>query len=289
MTTLKKLLLSLSISTFPFLGLYAQDLPAYHIFDAKGKKVDYSKMLKAATKSPLVLFGEFHNNPIAHWLQMEMVRDLHKATELRIGMEMFETDQARVLQGYLEGLIDRKSFDTTARLWSNYNTDYAPLIEFAKQENIPAFATNTPRYLASTVYRGGFEALDTLDAGTLQLLPPLPVPYDPDLPGYVKMMEMMPHGHSNANFPKAQAIKDATMAWFILANMANAGTFLHLNGAFHSDFYDGICWYLQAYNPEIKFTTITTVTQSDLKKLDPEHIGRADFIIVVPETMTNTY
>ena len=44
---------------------------------------------------------------------------------------------------------------------------------------------------------------------------PLPMDYDANLPGYVKMVEMM-GGHGGANMPKAQATKDATMAYFIL-------------------------------------------------------------------------
>jgi hypothetical protein len=43
----------------------------------------------------------------------------------------------------------------------------------------------------------------------------MPFQYDADLPGYKNMMTMMA-GHGGVNMPKAQAIKDATMAYFIL-------------------------------------------------------------------------
>jgi hypothetical protein len=65
--------------------------------------------------------------------------------------------------------------------------------------------------------------------------------------------------------------------------------FVHYNGAYHSDYYEGIGWYLKHYAPQLKVMTITTVSQKDLKKLDKEHLGKADFIICVDEDMTGTY
>jgi uncharacterized HAD superfamily protein len=79
------------------------------------------------------------------------------------------------------------------------------------------------------------------------------------------------------------------MAHFILENYEEGNTFLHYNGAFHSDFYEGILWYLQQQQANLNYMTITTVSQKDVSKLDKENIGRADFIICVDEDMTTTY
>ena len=96
-------------------------------------------------------------------------------------------------------------------------------------------------------------------------------------------------GGKGADIVKAQAIKDATMAHFILENYKTGSTFLHYNGAFHSDFHEGILWYLQQQKPDLNYVTITTVSQKDISKLDKENKGRADFIICVDEDMTTTY
>ena len=117
---------------------------------------------------------------------------------------------------------------------------------------------------------------------------PLPPAYDSTLPGYKNMMTMMA-GHASPNLPKAQAIKDATMAWFILKNYKPGSLFLHFNGAYHSQNYEGILWYLRQQQPGLKYATIHTVMQKDLKKLLDEHKGSADFIICVDEDMTTTY
>jgi len=101
----------------------AQNKAAYNLFLQNGKKVNYGRMLRAAEKSDMLLFGELHNNPIAHWLQFEVTRDLHGNRSLILGAEMFEADNQQVLTDYIEGRIDSKALDTLARLWRNYPTD----------------------------------------------------------------------------------------------------------------------------------------------------------------------
>jgi hypothetical protein len=79
------------------------------------------------------------------------------------------------------------------------------------------------------------------------------------------------------------------MAHFLLQYYRPGSLFIHYNGSYHSDFYEGIGWYLQLQRPDLKRATITTVSQKDIYRLEKEHLGRADFIICVDEDMTNTY
>ena len=51
----------------------------------------------------------------------------------------------------------------------------------------------------------------------------------------------------------------------------------------------GIIWYLKKHNPDIKIATITTVLQDDIDKMSNEYKGVADYIVVVPTSMTKTY
>ncbi|MEM6772630.1 MAG: ChaN family lipoprotein, partial [Bacteroidota bacterium] len=174
-------------------------------------------------------------------------------------------------------------------LWKNFSTDYQPLVDFAKSEGIPVIATNSPRRFARIVYRQGFAALEKLTGSERSLLPPLPVPYDPELPGYKGMLEMMPAGHGGETFPMAQAIKDATMAHFIVTNKETGRQFLHLNGSYHSDNFEGIGWYLEQYAPELNVVTITTVSEEDVSELSEDNTGKAHFTLAVPALMTKTY
>ena len=270
------------------ISLSAQQKPAYIIYNNKGKKVSYKKMLKTIAKKDIVLFGETHNNAIAHWLQLEVTRDCGQTRQLVLGAEMFEQDNQAALDLYLQGKINAKQLDSQARLWKNYPTDYAPLVNYAKEKKLPFAATNIPRRYASMVAKGGFAVLDTIPALAKTWMAPLPMAYDATLPGYVKMKEMM-GGHGGDNLPKAQASKDATMAHFILKYYTPGSLFIHYNGSYHSENYEGIVWYLRQQKPELKYGTITVVSQENIKSLLAENKGKADFIICVDEDMTNTY
>ncbi|PLX02387.1 MAG: iron-regulated protein [Marinilabiliales bacterium] len=279
------LLVLLSLSSF------TGDKPAYRIFNNEGKKVKYKKMLETVKDADVIFFGELHNNPIVHWLQYELTKELYneKGGEIILGAEMFETDNQLILNEYLKGNISIKSFEKEARLWPNYKTDYKPLVEFAKDSNLVFVATNIPRRYASLTYKKGFEGLDELSAEAKSFIAPLPIEYDPELKGYSDMMKQMEGmGHANPNLPKAQAIKDATMGYSIAEFTGNGKTFIHYNGAYHSNNYEGILWYLNRYKPNLKIVTITSVEQADVDTLSGDNTDLANFIIVVNENMTKT-
>ena len=245
-------------------------------------------MMRLLTQQDVVLIGEFHNNAISHWMELEITKDARAQRNLVLGAEMFEQDNQQALNLYLQGKISAKGLDSMARLWKNYPTDYAPLVDFAKENNIAFVATNIPRRYAAIVSKGGFEALDTVPSNEKTWIAPLPIAYDADLPGYKNMMTMMA-GHGTVNMPKAQAIKDATMAYFILQHLVPGSLFIHYNGSYHSDNHDGIVWHLLHGKPGLKIATVTTVSQKDITHLLKENKNKADFIICVDEDMTNTY
>ncbi len=167
-------------------------------------------MFKQALDADIILFGELHNNPICHWLQLELSKDIftEKGSQVVFGAEMFERDGQLILDEYTQGVISTSSFESQARLWPNYETDYKPLVEFAEENSIPFIAINVPRRYASVVFKKGFEGLDSLDKHAKMFFAPLPIPYDPELPGYQAMLEMGGGmgGHGSNNFPKALAI-----------------------------------------------------------------------------------
>ena len=267
---------------------FSQEKKAYQLFNKKGKKVDYGKLLIAAEKAQVVLFGEYHNNAISHWLELELTKDLADKNKIILGAEMIEADNQKQLDQFLKGEINQKQLDSTARLWPNYKTDYKPLVEFAKENNILFIATNIPRRFASIVSKKGFEGLENLTSEEKTWIAPMPIVYNSELPGYVNMMKMM-GDHASPNMPKAQAIKDATMAYFIQKNLKEKSIFIHFNGTYHSDNFEGIYWYLKKTAPNLEILTIATIEQKELKKISTEDYNKADYILVIDEDVTKTH
>ncbi|MFZ4399597.1 MAG: ChaN family lipoprotein [Bacteroidales bacterium] len=272
------------------------DKPAYLLFDKNGKMSSYEKLLNDASNADIVLFGEMHDNPICHWLQLELCKDLYKTKkdQLVLGAEMFETDNQLLLDEYISGKIKAGNFEAEAKLWPNYKTDYKALVEFARKNKIPFIATNIPRRYASLVNKSGFEALETLSKEAKSLMVPLPFDYNADLNCYKQMLKtdsssMGASSHITPNLPKAQAAKDATMAHFILKNFNKGNTFLHFNGSYHSDDFESMVWYLKEAKPKLKILTISSIEQETIDTLSKENFNKADYILCIPESMSKTH
>lgn len=270
---------------------YSKDTQAFQIYTKKGKAIDLKKVVKAAQEKQYLFFGEYHNNPISHWLQFELMRELHAVHKKRLilGAEMFEADNQFILDEYLQDLISSKNFQNEIRLWPNYNTDYKPLVEYAKKHELKFIASNIPRRYANMVYKKGIGSLtDLSDLAKSYIVPLNQFEFDSTVTCYKELITSMGE-HGGVNMATAQAIKDATMAYFIQKNTGSKDFFLHFNGAYHSDNFQGIVYYLQKSVELEKIMTVSTVEQTDIHKLENENKGIADFIICVPESMTKTH
>jgi len=278
--------LSISISSFG-----GGDTRAFQIFTKNGNSIDFKKVVKEGATKKYIFFGEYHNNPISHWLQFELTKEMHAIhkKKLVLGAEMFEADNQFILNEYLQGLISSKNFQNEVRLWPNYNTDYKPLFEYAKEHQLKFIATNIPRRYANMVYKKGVKSLDSLSDLAKSYIAPLDkFQLDSTVACYKDLMASM-DGHGGINMATAQAIKDATMSYFIQKNTTSKSVFLHYNGAYHSNNYQGIVYYLKKDVEENEIMTISTVEQKDISKLENSNKGLADFIICIPESMTKTH
>jgi uncharacterized iron-regulated protein len=283
--------------TISFFSFIKSDKPAYLLYDKDLKTISYEKMLKELTQADIVFFGELHDNSLNHWLELQVTKDLYQAKkeQLILGAEMFEADNQTVVDEYLKSLITAKQFETEAKVWQNYQTDYKPLLDFAQQNKLKFIATNIPRRYASMVSKGGLEALNQLSDDAKKNITPLPIDVDLTLPAYAEMMKMGGmHGSgsmnmSAENITKAQVIKDATMASFILKNYETGHTFLHYNGSYHSNNFEGIVWHLKKKNPKLKIVTINAIQAQDITQPSEKEKNTANFIFVIPDDMTKSY
>nr|WP_242582204.1 ChaN family lipoprotein [Hymenobacter telluris] len=273
----------------------AADKPAYRLFTATGKPADYDKMLRELATADVVFFGEQHNDPIGHWLELQLTNDLArlKQGQFVLGLEMLERDVQPLVDQYTTGELDDKAFEEQSRPWPNYATDYKPLLQLAKQQKFRVVGTNVPRRYASQVAKGSLTALNTLPAEEKAWIVPLPITVDYELPGYKNMAKMFggdaAHAAGVQNIIQAQALKDATMAHFLNQARLDGQLLLHLNGSYHSDNHDGILAYLRQLNPKLKVLTVSTVSQENVNKLDKDNQQKADFVLAVPADMTKTY
>ena len=289
-TYLKVLLIALFTTVW---SAKAQDKPAYQLFKNNGKPAKYKKMIKELAKGDMVFFGEYHTNPISHWLQFEMVKSFYKIKEdkLFFGAEMFENGNQLVLNEYLNGFYsESKMIPELTQLWANYKNDYKPLLDFAKVHQLRFIATNIPRRYASMINKKGIDALKDLSPEALEMIgPDLEEYFDPTVKAYAQMAEMM-GGHAPPNMlniQMAQASKDATMAYFSLKNYKEGDFLFHIQGSYHSDYDQGIIWWINEIQPGLDIRSVTTVMENEWLEMSDEDIETiADYIIVVADNLT---
>lgn len=295
MNSMKYFKISFILLVFTLFSLSAQDKPAYELFNNKGKKVAYKKMIKELEGSDMVFFGEYHTNPISHWLELEMSKSFYESRgeDLFLGAEMFDNGNQLVLNEYLKGLYQNdKMMPELTTKWGNYKTDYKPLVDFAKDNGLRFIATNIPRRYASMIYKKGIESLQELSPEAHEMIgPDLEKYFDPTVKAYAEMAEKMgEHVPPNMlNIQTAQASKDATMAHFVLKNFNEGDLLLHFQGSYHSNYDQGIIWWINKIQPGLDIMSVTTVTHSEWEGFSEEEINTiADFIIVVVDNMTET-
>jgi len=262
----------------------------YVLYDAKGKEISMEKMFKEAQQKSWIFFGEFHNSSTIHRIQFLLTKHLHKihGDKLMVGAEMFESDNQDIINEYFSGIINTKYFEDECRLWTNYKADYKPIVEFLKEKKLSLIATNVPRRYAHAVHYNGLDVLNQLPEHVKQLfLPNLPIVIDTTLSSYAELKQMSMHG--GKFMLEAQAIKDATMAHFMKKYWSPGKIFLHLNGAFHTNKYEGIISFLPKDWLRKEMLVISMVTQKDIQKLEEENLGLGDYIFCFEEDYAKSH
>jgi uncharacterized iron-regulated protein len=165
----------------------------------------------------IIYVGEQHDNFAHHINQLAVIKQLHHSGEpLAIGLEMFQRPYQAVLDQYRAGQIDELTFLTQTEYFTRWGYDfqfYKPILDYARQHQIPLLALNIDGAITRQVAREGWDSLTadqrsqlprSLDAANAQ--------YQADLTTIFQLHQQQ-QGHSDAAyFLQAQLLWDETMA-----------------------------------------------------------------------------
>ncbi len=179
------------------------------------------QILQELVKADVVYLGETHDSPEAHKAQLEILQALHQQNrKIAIAMEMFQRPFQDVLDQYLAGkiteaqLVEQSEYE---KRWGFPWENYAPLLRFAKTNQLPVLALNTPTEVTRKVARSGLESLTTDER---RYIPPFSE-IRTDNAEYRQMVQkayeqhhQVGHGNSTSfeRFFTAQVLWDETMA-----------------------------------------------------------------------------
>jgi len=106
----------------------------------------FDNIIKSLLQYRVIYVGEGHTNYEDHLLQLEVIRGLHRHDpRLAIGMEMFPRSSQPVLDSYLAGELDEKTFLKESDYFDVWRFDYRlyqDIINFAKHNKLPLIGLN---------------------------------------------------------------------------------------------------------------------------------------------------
>ncbi|MCX9565134.1 ChaN family lipoprotein, partial [Vibrio cholerae] len=153
--------------------------------------------------------------------------------------------------------------------WPNYESDYRPLVEFAKGQQLPIIAANAPKPIVRCIGRVGIDYIERLTPEQRQWIAAEINTQDSLYKS--TFMASMHHGNpaQNENQFAAQVTWDETMAESIVRYLKTnpERKVLHIAGMFHTQQGLGTAASILRRNPNLKVVIITPVgditTQSD--------------------------
>jgi len=283
----------------------------YRAFDSRGRAVKIEEIVSALGDADVLIVGETHNDPVAHLLEAELLRRTgeryaggpSRKRTLALSLEMFERDVQTVLDEYLAGLITERHFLLSSRPWKNYETDYRPLVEYAREHHLPVVAANAPARYVSRVSTHGPDSLKELSKDAKSWLPPLP--YPPASADYAAKFKRFMQGamsgpppaqqpsamtsnaqanpHGSAHLLEAQALRDSAMADRIaeFLKQRRDALVVHVNGTFHSEEHMGVPEQIKHYRPKARVVVVTIISDDAFPNFDAARLGTlGDFVII---------
>ena len=129
---------------------------------ATPEPTDNSETLAAIAPTQVVYLGETHTSESDHTAQLDIIQSLDEQNDIAIGLEMFQRPFQAALDGYLAGtlteaeLIEQSEYETR---WGYDWEFYAPILRYAKENQIPLIALNTPAEVTRQVAIDGLQSL----------------------------------------------------------------------------------------------------------------------------------
>ena len=204
------------------------------------------RIINDVSEKRVIYVGERHDRFSHHMAQLRVIQGLDRRDRrLAVGMEMFQRPFQDVLDRYLDGQIDEKTFLKESEYLKRWRYDYhlyRPIIEYCKEHGIPILALNLPAEISKKVARKGLESLSDEE------LKQVPVELDWSNTVYKTRLRQIFEEHPEGeiknfdDFYQAQVLWDETMAQSVHDYLDNNPDrqMVVLAGNGHIAFGDGI-------------------------------------------------
>ncbi len=209
----------------------------YQLLSPNHHALSIHALPKDLIQADVLLIGEWHTHSGIHRFQTDLLKALTKQKpSFALSMEQFTRDSQPTIDAYLAGEIGEQTLILDGNAWPNYASDYRPLIEYAKKQNVEVIAANAPKPIVRCIGKLGLEYLDTLDKKERKFVA---AHIDTTDSAYKqRFMASMHHGNlaQTERQYAAQATWDETMAESIVnyLDVNPNKQVIHIAGKFHT-------------------------------------------------------
>jgi uncharacterized iron-regulated protein len=179
------------------------------------KVITFQEMIGETEGADLVLVGELHDSVADHGIELDVIKAMRGADRrFVVGLEMFTARSQPELDLWVSGKMTREQFIPV--YYDNWHMPwplYSKILDYLRQEEIPALGLNIPGSVSRKVAEKGFASLSKKELGAL------PPGLSCDVgPGYMEYIREVydAHGMDGASFVhfcEAQLLWDKSMAW----------------------------------------------------------------------------
>jgi uncharacterized iron-regulated protein len=216
------------------LGIATRDLSPMH------------QIVNQVTTHKVIFVGERHTLYGDHLAQLEIIKGLaRQGRKVAVGMEMFQRPYQPVIDQYMSGEIDERTFLARTEYFDRWRFDYnlyRSIVEYCKEQGLPLVALNVPTEIIRKVARQGLEALAETEKQQ--------IPQDLDLSdgSYRDRLKLAFEQHPENDvrdfetFHQSQVLWDETMAETVheFLNLHPEYQMVVLAGSGHLAYGDGI-------------------------------------------------
>lgn len=253
-----------SVSTEPTPAKSVNTFYDYQLQSPQGNAISVSNFANTLKNADVILVGEWHTHPGIHRFQTDLLQALHlNSANVALSMEQFTRDKQEIVDQYLAGDIGEQLLIKQGNAWPNYESDYRPLVEYAKTNQLDIIAANAPKTIVRCIGRQGIDYIEKLDTEEQKWL--ADTISTQDSPYKEKFLASMHHGDEEQTLKQfaAQVTWDETMADSIVNYLAKNPTkqVMHIAGKFHIENGLGTAASIKARNPELNVVLVSPTTK----------------------------
>lgn len=251
------------------------------------REMQWPEFVESLSAADVVFLGENHTDETTHRVQLALYEALLRQRDHQVvlALEMFDRDVQPHLDAYLAGEMEEAEFLEQSRPWGNYRTAYRPLIEQARTVQRPVVAANFPRPILRRIAFEGPEILQDLPEEEQHLVPQTLLP---NSEAYWRRAENAMRGHrgmirDSDRLHSTQSLWDNSMgeSCALALDRWPGHLVLHINGDFHSAYWEGAVHQLKQRKPDASIQTVSIVPVPNPAVAEVRGAPTADFVIFV--------